>query len=80
MSLYRSLGHWLSYDLLAMTVRPQYILSADIGFSMPLDGLRSGEILRCGYLTVSIRLKRPIITFFVAYVLVDTVLDAVRPP
>jgi hypothetical protein len=78
MSLYRSHGHWLSYDLLATAVRLQYILSAGIGFSIPLDGLRSGEILRCGHLTVFIRLKRAVITFFEAYVLVDSVLDAMQ--
>lgn len=76
MSLYHGLGHWLLYDLLATAVRLQYILSAGTGFSMPLDGLRSGEILRCGHLTGSTRLKRAVITFFVAYILVDSVLDA----
>jgi hypothetical protein len=75
MSLYRSLSHWLLYDLLATEVHPQYILSAGTGFCMPHDGLRSGEILRCGHLTVPIRLNRAVITFFVAYISVDSVLD-----
>lgn len=45
---------------------------------MPLDGIRSGETLRCGHLTGSTRLKRGVITLFVAYISVDSVLDAMQ--
>lgn len=76
MSLYHGLDHWLLYDLLATAVRPQHIHSAGTGFSIPLDRIQSGEILRCEHLTVPIRSNRAVIELFVAYISVDSVLDA----